>query len=255
MLFEISDSKKCDIFVHIFNHLKHFTDNIVFTVSPERLYIQGMDTGHICVYELMLQSDWFQKWEVDNNQTFGISLPILNKILRICSDKQTIIIHSDDDTELQIDFTSEEKGTLNKYLKMPLMDIDVDQLHIPEMDYDVDIELDSKKFKGLIDELSNFNETLNIDCDGEKMIFESSSGDGSMKVVITTDDVELLAVVENKEIKTSYGIKFISQMCQFYKIAPTCAIHITEDIPIQIKYVIDGDSIMRFYLAPKINND
>jgi len=255
MLFEISDGKKCDIFVHIFNHLKHFTDSIVLTVSPEMLYIQGMDSGHICVYELMLQSDWFQKWEVDNKQTYGISVPILNKILRICSVNQTIIIHSDNDEDLHIDFTSEEKGVLNKYLKMPLMDIDTDHLHIPDTEYDVDIEMDSKKFKNLIDELSNFNETLNIDCDGEQLTFESSSGEGTMNVIITTDDVELLAVVEDKEIKASYGIKYISQMCQFYKLSSTCAIHITQDIPLQLKYVIDGDSIMRFYLAPKISND
>lgn len=255
MLFEISENRKCDIFVHIFNHLKNFTDSVVLTVSPERLYIQGMDTGHICIYELILQAEWFQKWEIDNTQSYGISLPILNKILRICSDKQTIIIHSDDDAELQIDFISDEKGTLNKYLKMSLMDIDMDQLQIPDMEYDIDIEMDSKKFKGLIDELSSFNETLNIDCDGEHVVFESSSGEGSMKVIINTDDVESLAMVENSILNASYGIKFISQMCQFYKLASTCLIHVTEGIPIQIKYVIDGDSIMRFYLAPKINND
>ena len=255
MLFEISDNKKCDIFVEIFNHLKNFTDAVVITIYPEKLYVQGMDTGHICVYEVMLQSSWFQKWEVDNKQTYGISLPILNKILRICSEKQSIVIHSDNEEELQIDFTSQEKGTLDKYLRMPLMDIDVDHLHIPDTDYDMDIEMDSKKFKGLIDELSNFNETLNINCDGVRVTFESSSGEGSMNVVITTEDVDLLAVVEDKEITTSFGIKYISQMCQFYKLAPTCAIHITQDIPIQIKYNIDEESIMRFYLAPKINDN
>ena len=55
MLFELSDNKKCDIFVQIFNHLKNFTDAVVITICPEKLYIQGMDTGHICVYEVMLQ--------------------------------------------------------------------------------------------------------------------------------------------------------------------------------------------------------
>ena len=48
---------------------------------------------------------------------------------------------------------------------MPLLDLDIDMLHIPDTDYQVDIEMDSKKFKSIIDELSNFNETLNIVCD------------------------------------------------------------------------------------------
>lgn len=254
MRFEITDKKKRDIFITIFNHLKNFTDSLVLNIEPNRLYIQGMDSSHICVYELILQASWFQIWDITDSQTFGLSLPIFNKILHICSDKQSIHIHSENDEDLEIDFTSDEKGEFNKYLKMPLMDIDTDMLHIPDMDYEVDIEMDSKKFKTLIDELANFNETLNITCDENQVSLESSSGEGTMNVVITPDDIDLLAVVEGKEIKTSYGIKYIAQMCQFYKLTSSCEIHITEDMPLQVKYKLDADCMMRFYLAPKIND-
>ena len=256
MRFEITDKKKRDIFITIFNHLKNFTESLVLNIEPNRLYIQGMDTSHICVYELILHASWFQVWDITDSQTFGLSLPIFNKILHICSDKQSIQIHSENDEDLEIDFTSDEKGEFNKYLKMPLMDIDTDMLHIPSMDYEVDIEMDSKKFKTLIDELANFNETLNITCDENQVSLESSSGEGTMNVVITPDDIDLLAVVEGKEIKTSFGIKYIAQMCQFYKLTASCEIHITEDMPLQLKYKLDDeDCMMRFYLAPKINDN
>jgi proliferating cell nuclear antigen PCNA len=211
-----------------------------------------MDNSHICVYELILQSSWFQVWDITEPQVFGLSLPIFNKILHICSDKQSIHIHSDNNEDLQIDFTCDEKGEFDKHLKMPLMDIDMDRLHIPTMDYEVDIEMDSKKFKNLIDELANFNETLNIVCNENQVVLESSSSEGTMNVVITTDDIDLLAVVEGKEINASFGIKYIAQMCQFHKLTTNCAIHITEDMPLQLKYKIDDECMMRFYLAPKI---
>lgn len=255
MRFEIADKKKREIFITIFNNLKNFTDAIVLNIEQDRLYIQGMDNSHICVYELILQSSWFQVWDITEPQVFGLSLPIFNKILHICSDKQSIHIHSDNNEDLQIDFTSAEKGEFDKHLKMPLMDIDMDRLHIPTMDYEVDIEMDSKKFKNLIDELANFNETLNIVCNENQVVLESSSSEGTMNVVITTDDIDLLAVVEGKEINASFGIKYIAQMCQFHKLTTNCAIHITEGMPLQLKYEIDDDCLMRFYLAPKISDD
>lgn len=255
MRFEIADKKKREIFITIFNNLKNFTDSIVLNIEQDRLYIQGMDNSHICVYELILQSSWFQVWDITEPQVFGLSLPIFNKILHICSDKQSIHIHSDNNEDLQIDFTCDEKGEFDKHLKMPLMDIDMDRLHIPTMDYEVDIEMDSKKFKNLIDELANFNETLNIVCNENQVVLESSSSEGTMNVVITTDDIDLLAVVEGKEINASFGIKYIAQMCQFHKLTTNCAIHITEDMPLQLKYKIDDECMMRFYLAPKINDN
>jgi|TARA_B110000967_G_C18887547_1_gene565021 proliferating cell nuclear antigen len=255
MLFEIHDKKKREMFIYIFNHLKHFTDKIKLNVDEDKMYIQGMDNSHICVYELTIQSSWFDKWDVKEANNYGIHIPMFNKILNICSDKQIIRIHSETEDSLHIEYHSEEKGEFNKFLEMPLLDLDIDMLHIPDTDYQVDIEMDSKKFKSIIDELSNFNETLNIVCDETELVLESNSCEGNMKVVINMDDIELLAVEEGKRIEASFGIKYIAQMCQFYKLSSDCAIYITEDIPLLLKYEMADDCIMKFYLAPKIKDD
>tara|TARA_B110000003_G_C16584036_1_gene509181 strand:+ start:413 stop:1180 length:768 start_codon:yes stop_codon:yes gene_type:complete len=255
MKFEINDKKKCDIFIYIFNHLKNFTDKLTLNVSPEKLHIQGMDNSHICIYELFLQSDWFDTWEVNESDNFGIYLPTFNKILHICSDKQIINIHNNNDNaSLNIFFTSDEKGEFNKFFQIPLMDIDTDMLAIPDTEYEVDIEIDSKKIKSLIDELSNFNDTLNIICNEEEITLESESDEGSMKAIINIDDIEVLAVIEDMTVESSFGIKYISQMCQFYKIADKCEIHISNGIPLLFKLDIDNESLIRFYVAPKIKD-
>jgi proliferating cell nuclear antigen len=252
MRFEISDNKKRDQFIYIFNYLKNFTDKLCLNLSEDKLYIQGMDNSHICIYELFLVNTWFDVWDVQESKTYGVSLPIFNKILHICSEKQKIIITSETDDKLDIEFISDEKGEFNKYFSMSLFDIDVEMMSIPDQEYDVDMEMESKKFKSLIDELTNFNDTLSIVCSEEEVLLESESEEGKMKVVINIDDIELLAVVEDKTIEVSFGIKYISQMCQFYKLAANCAIHISEGIPLLFKYDLGDDCLMRFYLAPKI---
>ena len=273
MRLEINNKKKCEQFNYIFTNLKYFTDKVVLHISDEKIYLQGMDNNHICVYELTLTSSWFTKYEVTESETICIPLGIFTKILHIHNEKQYIIIYNDDNDNLDIEYktmSSESKnenkdenkddsglckGVFDKYFRIPLMDMDTDMMHIPDTDYEVDIEMDSTRFKGLIDELSNFNETLNIGCDENNVTLESTSIEGSMKTVINMDDIELLAVVEDKEVNTSFGIKYIANMCQFHKISSNCSIHISEGMPLMMKYEMDDDCHIQFHVAPKIMDD
>jgi proliferating cell nuclear antigen len=255
MRFEINDKKRCELFINIFNNLKKFTDSISLTIDEEKLYIQGMDASHVCIYELSLDKSWFCVWNVEQSSEFGVCLNILNKILHTWSDKQSIIIYSEDSDKLDIEFTSDVKGNFKKFFQLPLMDIDTEHLCIPDTEYQADIEIESKKLKDIIDDLACFNDTINFKCDENELSIDANSSEGSMKVVITIDDIEMLAVEEDKIIESSFSIRYISEMCQFYKLSKNCTIHTSENIPIQIKYELDETSFMRFYLAPKINDD
>jgi proliferating cell nuclear antigen PCNA len=254
MKLEINDKRKSDSFINIFNNLKCFTDKINLIFTEDKLHVQGMDTSHVCVYELFINKEWFNEWDVSESETYGIYLPTFNKMLHTCcTEKQGIVIHNETPDKLNVEFVGQDKGIFNKYFEMPLIDIECDMLHIPESVYDVDIVMESKKFKMLIDEISHFDDTVNIKCNEGEFSVEANGNEGTMKVVISIDDVESYSVVENETIEISFGTKYLSQMCQFHKLADNCAIHISRDLPIQIKYNMGEYSIMRFYLAPKID--
>jgi len=223
-------------------------------VNKDRLYVQGMDSSHVCVYELTLDKSWFNLWDVSVDEVYGIHLPIFNKILHTCSDKQSIKIYSNDTDKLEIEFSSDVKGDFNKYFEIPLMDIESDMLNIPECDYEVDITMDSKKFKSLLDELSNFSDTLTIRCNEDNCSIEANGDSANMKVVIDINDVDSYSVIEDETVEASFGIRYLNQMCQFHKIASSCSIYISRNIPIKIKYDMTENSMMRFYLAPKIDD-
>ena len=255
MKLEIVDKKRCGEFINIFSNLKHFTDSISLMISEEKLYIQGMDQSHVCVYELFLDNSWFHLWEVSSDETYGFQLSMFNKILHTCSDTQMIRMEGNlESDKLRVEFTSEVKGDFNKFFEIPLMDIDSEMLHIPECDYEVDIVMESKKFKSLIDELSQFNDTMTFKCDEGEFSVESNGESATMKVVIDMDDIESYGVIEDETVDASFGLKYLAQMCQFHKLVSNCTIHISRNMPIQIKFDISDDSRMRFYLAPKIDD-
>ena len=52
-------AEKCIKFVDIFRHLRDFTDFVTITLKDDSLYIQGMDNAQVCLYEVLMKSEWF----------------------------------------------------------------------------------------------------------------------------------------------------------------------------------------------------
>tara|TARA_B100000424_G_scaffold89018_1_gene66610 strand:- start:1064 stop:1837 length:774 start_codon:yes stop_codon:yes gene_type:complete len=257
MRIEIHDKKKCDLFMTIFSHIKSFNETINIVVDTDKLFIQGMDNSHVSVFEVNLCSEWFDVYEQSNNcEQFGINLTILNKILKTMSEKHKIVLFSNDseDDKLNVEFITEEKGEFNKYFQLPLMDIEVDSLQLHDIEYTVDIIINSKKLKTSIDELTNFDDTIKISCKDECVDLLCNSNEGSMKITFTSDDIEELGIIENESIECSFAIKYLSLMTNFYKLSDHCMINISENIPMQFKYNITETSFLRFFLAPKIDD-
>jgi len=255
MLISINNLKKAEQFVHLFQFLKLFTASINIGLRKDRFYVQGMDSSHVSVFEASLNSDWFDVYEINENTTLGVNVNLFFKILNIRSDSHKInIIHNEDN--LDIELISDLKSEYDKFFTMPLMDIDSEELNIQESDSTLIFSMDSKKFKTLIDEFSNFGDDIEFKySDDELMLISDNNTEGSMKINIKLDDMESCEVEENANFKCSYNLKIISNMAQFQKLTNDVFLHISPEMPFQLIYNLDDNNYVRFFLAPKISDD
>ena len=59
MKIQISDKKKKDVFVSLFQTLKNCSSVISMKINSELIHIQGMDKSHVCLFDLKLYFEWF----------------------------------------------------------------------------------------------------------------------------------------------------------------------------------------------------
>lgn len=254
----INNTEKSDQFVQIFQNIKNFCDCFNINFSNEKMYIQGMDTSHISVFEINLENTWFCKYDIDENTTIGINGNIFQKILSMWTNNHTIKLKLDDkdSDKLNISFETidDKKNEFNKYYELPLCDLDCEMLTIPESEYTLDIEMNSKSFKRIVDELSTLGDTVTFNCDETEMNVLTKSLEGNMNVKIPFDHVELYSIEENSTISSSFTLKYIKNISVFSKITENTEIHITNDMPLLIKYTLHEDSYIKFFLAPQCDN-
>ena len=270
MKLEINDIQKADIFTQIFQNVKLFSTSVCLTFEQERLYVQGMDSNHVSIFEINLLKDWFNNYEINNPTTIGISTTIFHKILTTRNADHKIILSLDESNNdnLSIDFTCDNKDDFNKEFHMPLMDIDSEHMGIPETEYDLEFTISSKKMKSIIDELTHFGDTIKISYDNEndQVHFQSDTeAEGSMKLNASINDFDSCTVDDEANINCSYASRFIQIMTHFHKLNKTCTLFIQTDIPMQFKYPLDNSqsdeeielekqNYARFFLAPKIDD-
>lgn len=258
MKIELSDPKKISQFSIILQNIRAYSEDVVINISNEGLFMQGMDMNHCSFFEIKLFSNWFNVFDFNVDEdisTLGIKTTVINKIIAILRDGQTIVLEVVNDDKLDISFIGDNDKTFNKYFQIPLMDIEQELVNITIDETDVELIMKSKCFHELINQFQNFDEKLSLHFTEEEVSMYSDGTEGMMKVNINLEDVTEYSVVEDADIKQSYSLKYISMMCIFNKLSDEFNMTFSEDKPMTGKYNLDNESFVKFYLATKVDDD
>ena len=274
MRFAIVNKDKVCKFHCIMKNMKSLVNEVNMLISECGIYIQGMDSAHVGLFELKLERAWFDAYE-NNNQdiTLGINCEALSLIMNCHNDGQIITFtYKENKPLLKIEF--EGKGH-DKSFELKLMDIETEMMQIPETVYDADITMKSTEFNKLMAENSLFAETLTIKLGEDDNIYMSASGDiGKIEVKIKEEDIEEYALTEDVNMSHNYPLKYCLLYSKFTKINKNVSLHLMDNTPMKIMYdlshwidedcdpcVVNDDeesyqnNYLGFYLAPKLDQE
>jgi proliferating cell nuclear antigen len=252
----ISDKRKKDLFVYIFQLLKNSSSQINATFDIDNLHIQGMDKSHICLFDLNLKNSWFTEYSIKEKTILCFDTTIFHSIISTKSDDQNLVIKKIMDDSLSIELTSnEKKGDYNKFFTMPLIEYEYDELNIPKTEYDAEFSISSKKMTDMLSQLSNFGDDINIKCSDECVDFKTNGTSGEMRVNIPVDDMISYSVIEGEDVSLTYSLAYINKMCITNKLSSEIELCLSNECPMKINYDLNDNSSLIFYIAPKLDTD
>lgn len=257
----IKNAIKAELFALIFQHIKTFTDFIIIMFEKDRVYFQSTDSARISVFELYIPSSWFDVYIHTNEGgiPIGVNASLLFKILntREKSQETHITYNENDEDKLFIHFVSENSSVFDKRFELPLVDLDMDTMDIPDMESNAEFTIDSANFTNLVNQLKLFGDTLDIECSEKKIELKSvSEGAGKMAVDIQFDELSEYSINEGETVQLSFSLNMLHNICLYYKISKEVHIQLTKDFPMKIIYYLgDEYTKMVFYLAPKIGDN
>lgn len=258
MRIQISDKKKKDIFVSLFQVLKNCSTLISITFEPDVAHIQGMDKSHVCLFDVKLHKNWFTNYDIIDSTKICFDSNVFHSIISTKSENQDLIIkmNSDDQDVLYVNFESIEvkKGDFKKSFKMPLVEYEYDEMNIPVVDYDAEFSLSSKQISDMFSQLNNFGNDIIINCSETSISLTTNGITGEMRVDIPIDDLSSYSIVEGEDITLTYSLAYINKMCITNKLSSDVEFSLSNECPMKISYDLGDNSLMIFFMAPKMND-
>ena len=258
----IQQSAKAEVFTTLFQNMKHFSEHINVQFTPEHMYIQTMDSARISILEVKLPKKWFTTYTCEQSIVLGVPSQILYKILATRDKDQSIQIHVEDSNTdtLLVDMCSipgkNKTGCFERHFVMPLMDIEMDCVQVPDLEYQVEMCLSATIFTTMIHQLRGFGDNLRIHCNEEQNQWTSTTQEnGSMSVEVNIDDLHEFEIEENCDLTLEFALQYLQNVGAYSKISKNMTVKMHADYPLRLDFPLEDDGYIIYYLAPKINED
>lgn len=274
----LSNKDKVAKFRNIFKYINSISKEVLLTVKGDGLYTQGLDTANICLFDINIKSDWFDKFEFDKKDPehflVGLSCELMFKLFSCIRDGQQleIILNPDKSDYMFVNFIN--SNDMDKSFEIRLIDIDPNHLEVPIEEAELDLLIETVEFKRLINEMALFSNNVDFVCNSDGDHLElTGTGDltGKMTVKIKDENVKYFGILEDTNLKVRFDTKYLQDISNLEKITPYLHISCSNNKPIIINYIIDdvdfknGEeedllqienfSCIRMALAPKEDED
>ncbi|NXK12161.1 PCNA protein, partial [Herpetotheres cachinnans] len=217
--------------------LKDLITEACWDLGSGGISLQSMDSSHVSLVQLTLRSEGFDTYRCDRNIAMGVNLS--RNTWSNC-------------------FVSLDQEKVSDY-EMKLMDLDVEQLGIPEQEYSCVVKMPSAEFARICRDLSHIGDAVVISCakDGVKFSANGELGNGNIKLSQTSNvdkEEEAVTIEMNEPVQLTFALRYLNFFTKATPLSPTVTLSMSADVPLVVEYKIADMGHLKYYLAPKIED-
>ncbi|MEW5300499.1 MAG: hypothetical protein WDW38_011131 [Sanguina aurantia] len=249
--------------------IKDLVTDVNFDLSSNGLGMQAMDTSHVSLVSFLLEADGFKEFRCDRARSLGVSVASLQKVLKCAGADDIITLKADDDGDvMSLMFESPDGDRISDF-ELKLLDIDSEHLGIPESDFAAQVSLSSAEFKRLTTDLMSIGPNVNISVTKDGVKFSTTGDIGTANVTLRHGHNERSEAKETKNkkeaistsiemvtpVSLNFSAKYIVSFAKASALSDKVTLTLTKDLPLMVQFRMEDVGYLRFYLAPKIDDD
>ncbi|XP_058083419.1 proliferating cell nuclear antigen-like [Magnolia sinica] len=240
--------------------IKDLVTDANFDCSSSGFSLQAMDSSHVALVALLLKSDGFEHFRCDRNLSMGMNLSHVSKLLKCAGNDDIITLKADDGGDTVTFMFENPRQDKIADFEMKLMDIKSEHLGIPEAEYQSIVKMPSQEFARICKDLSSIGDTVVISVTKEGVKFSTRGDIGSANIVCrqnnTVDKPEEATIIQMKEaVSLTFALRYMISFTKATPLSNMVTISMSSDLPIVVEYKIAEMGYLRYYLAPKIEDE
>jgi len=245
----------------ILEALKDLVQQANFDCAPTGIMLQAMDQGHVSLVALLLQQEGFDHYRCDRNIPLGINLNSMAKILKAAANEDSVTIKANEDGDTVSFKFINPNGDRESEFQLKLMDIQGDSLTIPDTEYVATVKIPSSQFQKICRDLTVMGDSITIEVAKDEIRFSANGdlGTGNVTLRPTTGvdskPEESVSVSASESVKMTFAVRYLNFFTKATGLSSHVSLSMSPEVPVVVEYAIESLGYIRFYLAPKIEDD
>ncbi|MEB3764996.1 MAG: proliferating cell nuclear antigen (pcna) [Desulfurococcales archaeon] len=229
--------------------IEKIIDEGVFVASPEGLSLRALDTSRVAMVDLYYPQDSFKEYEVEEETEFGVSFPLLSKVLRRA--------RKDDELELKIEGSYIEiifHGRGTRRFKIPQITLSYEKLPEPKISYTVTARLLGSTFREVVRTIEPLADAIVFEAGegGDKLYVRGEGDIEKAELILSMERGSLLDLEVESPDRSMYTLEYFSEMIQAAQAANMTVVRYSMDAPIRVDMEYQEGGRLTFYVSPRI---
>jgi len=245
----------------ILEAMKDLVTEANFDCSSSGIALQAMDSSHVSLIALLLRNDGFEHYRCDKNLSLGINLASMSKILKCAGNDDNVTLKADDNgSVITFMFESPRQDKISDF-ELKLMEIDSDVLGIPDTEYKAVIKMPASEFQRICRDLTILGDTvvISVTKEGVKFSVSGELGNGNITCRQSNEadakEEEKTEIEIQEPVQLTFALRYLNMFTKASPLSGTVSLSMSKDVPLVVEYRIEEKGYVRYYLAPKIEDD
>jgi len=241
--------------------IKELVTEANFDCSTTGISVQAMDSSHVSLVALLLRSDGFDHYRCDRNVSLGINLGSMGKVLKCCNNDDTVTLKSEEQADaMTFVFENTSQDRISDF-ELKLMDIDSEHLGIPDTEYKAQVQMPSQEFQRICRDLAILGDTVTIAVNKEGVKFSVSGemGSGNMTIrqnnSVDTKPDDQVNIEMEEPVTLNFALRYLNFFTKATPLSGQVSLSLSKDVPLVVEYRMEDLGHVRYYLAPKIEDE
>lgn len=248
----------------IIDSIKDLVDQANFDCTSAGIQLQAMDQNHTALVTLLLRADGFDHYTCHRNMTLGLNVASITKILKCVSNDDSVTIRAEDSADtVTFLFENQEQDKISEF-ELKLIDINVEQLGIPDTEYKVTITTPSSRFQNICTHLATIGDVVTITAAKDEVRFSANGEIGAGNITIrpsegSSDPKKGEAATKfdvQENVSLAFALRYLGFFTKASPLASQVRLSMSKDVPLLVEYSVDEElGHVRYYLAPRIEDE
>jgi proliferating cell nuclear antigen len=236
--------------------LKDILTDCNFTIDSSGIKLIATDNSHNVLIHMKLLAENFDYYQCSQPTVIGVNMTNLFKLIKTMgnSDILTLFLEKNNTNLLGIQINNKEKSLQTIY-KLNLLDINNENITIPDATFETALTLPSSDFQKIIRDMMNIGELIEIKSVGSELIMNCQGDFACQETSLceTNNGLQFSQISPaEKPIQGIYSLKYLLLFTKCTNMCNQIHIYIKNDYPLVITYSVANLGDIKLCLAPNV---